>query len=273
MSNQRDRQAVDVFLTWYNNTHNANYHQLLLANKVFNLRRGGWDFIARDTTQNTWLAIEVKEIAIADSRKLVALWKTVFDDVAKDAHHIPKGTYWVIHMPKLYGHISQKDLEEAICATLSELKADLEVAELGDQIDIWPTVRQRLQHWAIRNLYGETKRLELLKKSYDGQCIRWVGGPSYLLNLEKLEKHAVEELFRIRNGKIKANTQLGIAKRYGPKETIWVIRGILEYIDCVRESLAGTDVEFLSNIDTICLVEIEGQKVIKVWECGQVVES
>lgn len=273
MSNQRDRQAVHVFLAWYNSTHNANYHELLLGNKVFDLRGGDWDFIATGEPVDAWLAIEVKEIAIADSRKITALWKTVFAHVVKDVHHIPKGTYWVIHVPRLYGQIRQKYLEEAVCVALSELKTDLEVAKPGDEIEIWAIARKRLQRWPLRNLYGETKRLTLLKKSYYGQCIRWVGGPSYLSNLEKLERHAVEELFQVRNGRIKANTQLGIAKKHGAKETIWVIRGIVEYIDYLRDSLVGTDVELLSNIDMICLVDLGLQKVIMVWESGQVVKD
>lgn len=273
MNNERDQQAAQCFLAEYNSIHNANYHELLLANEVFDLRRGDWDFIATGESENAWLAIEVKEIAIADSRKIVALWKTIFAHMAKDKHHIPEGTYWVIGTPKLYGHIRQKYLEKAICAALSELKTDLEAAKPGDEIEIWPLARKGLQCWPPRNLYGETKQLTLLKKSYAGQYIRWVGSPSYLSNLEKLEKHAVEELFQTKNGRVKANTQLGIAKMRGAKETILVIRGIVEYIDYLRESLARTDAGLLSNIDTICLVDLGLQKVTLVWESDHVVKG
>lgn len=271
-----EQECAEVFLKWFNQTCGTTYIAEPTKNIFPELTgRTRWDFIARQEGCSDWIALEVEEATVGKYYTVPSFWDKVFRQVNREIKSKLNGTFMVYGLPDLEVKQKQrKELAEAISQVI--LQRRTEIAP-GVHVDVWPDIVRHLTHWPPEALSGLTSLLSpgnisqaklYVHKTSDAGCHVGIAMYSSSSVTKAEDKQAVVELLRPKGGRIRADFQLGAAKRRGAKLGIFLLDAVvweLEDIEHVEQIFATLGPDLISNIDTAYVVDVSHDQVTKVW--------
>jgi len=275
-----EKICVERFLDWYNEQHKRDYVYKKTEDHFTKLKgKLNWDFVAYEPDNpQEWIGIEVKGASMLweDSRRS-EFWQKLCSKLSADLEGKGiQGKFGLIRPPAF-------DLEPRECPKFRE--AFVEVLcqkapnmELDELIDIGPDISNKFPSWPgerIKTLReylegGEYRpcKLRITKWADSGCKVSLAGGRFRAGSLGQAHKEAFNEVFKLKDGAIRANKQLKLAKEMGAKMTILLLAcDAFVYEDLIEDPVQNLDRHLIPDIDCIYLVDMGTQvkdKVVKI---------
>jgi len=274
-NDRAENACVSCFFDWY--THiSGTVYSVERSEHVFpelaNSTR--WDFIATPRDERAWCALEVKGLIRSRAKVELVHWTKMFAAVTKQLSGLLQGKYLVVGTPSLWLNKNEnrklKEILPRVVLTKAKNMNKRASVKLGAEIlakfPIWPSI----PHFGMMpqpNLVKIPHEIELFKISDGGLSIEPGMSPADIFNVSGALEEATNALFDpSKEGILKANEQLGLARVKGAKKTILLLDCHLPWDpDSVERILANKDHSYMSNIDEIFLLQVSDHRVSKVW--------
>jgi hypothetical protein len=139
-------------------------------------------------------------------------------------------------------------------------------AEILAKFPIWPS-RPHVEMSPQPHLVRIPHEIELFKISDRGLSMKPGMSPVDIFNVSGALEEATNALLDpAKEGILKANEQLGLARVEGAKKIILLLDCHLPWDpNSVKRILANKDHSYMSNIDEIFLLQVSDHQVSKVW--------
>lgn len=265
---QLERWAAEVFLNWYNTNSHTQCEKLIDTIDKFPTINASknWDFVAENANQEFWIAIECKHIAHEKANREADTWRKIFEKINLRLTNKLRGSYRVSSAPDLREILDQTHINELVEATCSRiLEIDNTNIFLYETVDIWPSIYAKLNSWPKRYNFGLRQNMHLQKMREGESGIKLYALFSHC-DINNDEKQGISSLFSTdNNGRIKADAQLAVAKKYGAAKTIFLIDGYLDLLTDIQNVVSSINKSLILNIDIIALVD-KGLKEIRQVE-------
>jgi len=271
--------CVERFLNWYNKRQNRNYIYEKATDCFTDLKdKLNWDFIAYERANpQEWIGIELKELdpLRKETSVFFTFWERLCSDLPKDLPGKGIQGEFEISFPPVFD-LPQNDRQrflEAFIQVLIHRQSGWKVGETKDigpevwnKFPNWPTQRSDVDEW---DEWGRDRpcKLEITKVSDSGCKVRVGTSPLVIGDVIEEDKKALNAVFKLKNGIVKPDRQLELAKKKGARKTILLLAniGVDEYNtgNSVQNCL---DQGLISHIDCIYLVDMgNGRRVVKIY--------
>lgn len=271
-----EQECPRVFLDWFGKTQGTAY-SIRRTEEVFPDLVGEtrWDFVARRSDHPDWIALEVKEVTVDKYHIVLQFWDTVFQQVNQQLRGRLKGTYSIVGPPDLnVRQKRRKELAEAISAAILDKSCAI---VSGTYIDIWPDVAARLVNWPpdiTSSLVsyvtpGETRPATMYIQRFSD-----IGAEVHIALYssppvaEAAERQAVADLLASKDGAVKFNSQMKVARDRGARLGIVLLDTVIwgpKDITSMRQTLRTQQSGLMSSTDAIYVVDVSHSKVVKIW--------
>jgi len=271
-----EKACTECFLSWYSRKCGVNY-TFERAEKVFPELINGtrWEFVVTlHGNDNEWCAIEVKRLIRPQTKMQFVRWNKVFQRMSKELCGSLQGEFLVFGPPSLELSRSElSKLKKVLSRVVSEKAGAM---KSGDSTDLGPDILAEFPSWPFtpdlevqppHRILKVPDRLYLYKISGSGCSVEIGMSPSDTFSVKEAIREAIDALFDpARDGVLRANEQLALARANGAKRTMLLL-------DCrfpwrpneVRQLLANKDSTFMSNLDLIYLVKVSQKRISEVW--------
>jgi len=194
--------------------------------------------------------------------------------VTKNLTGLLRGEFMVAGTPALA--LNQKERSQLRKVVTDVIVEKASGMTKDDKVDLGPMILAQFPSWTSKTdvkrdpqpqIVKTADELWLFKISDRGCSVEPAASPPDVFYITEAITEAICGLLdQNEGGMLKANQQLGLAKEMGAKETILLL-------DChfpwrpntVKEVLAGKDLNSMSNVDVIYLIEASHKRVAKVW--------
>ncbi len=269
--------CVDRFLNWYNKRHKGNYIYEKATAHFPDLKGSqDWDFFVHEPhNPEEWIGIEVKELQFLRETSIrLTFLERLCSDLTKHLQSKRiQGRFEISFSPAFdLPQNERQRLLDVFCQVLIDKQSGWEVGETKDigpdvasKFPSWPTQRSDVAEW---DHWGRDRpsKLEIKRVSDSGSDVRAVTSPLIVGDVVEEEKKAFNEVFKLKNGVIRAERQLELAKERGARKTILLLAGIGVDEGLTRNSVQNLDNYLISHIDCIYLVDIgEKDRVAKIY--------
>jgi len=275
----KEEICVQSFLNWYKEQHKGNYiHQR--ADTHFPDLKGdlNWDFVAykRDNPKE-WIGIEVKELLrLKEIPIQLEFWQRLCSELTKDLKGTGIQGEFLIILPPPFNLRSKKrsEFKEAFIAVLCEKAPNMKINQI---IDISPNIAARFANWPREksdafdeyDKWGTSRpsKLQIEKISDSGCKVSVVTSPLITGDVVEEHKEIFNEVFKLKNDAIPANTQLKLAKEKGATKTILLLccNAFVEET-LIKNELQIFDRHLIPDIDCIYLVDMGSEgEVVKTY--------
>jgi len=198
----------------------------------------------------------------------------MFATVTKQLSGLLQGEYLVVGTPSLWLNRNEnrklkKILPRVVLTKAKNMNNGASVklgAEILAKFPIWPS-RPHVEMRPQPHLVKIPDEIKLFKISDRGLSIEPGTSPVDIFNVSGALEEATNALFDpAKEGILKANEQLGLARVKGAKKTILLLDCHLPWEpNSVKRILASKDHSYMSNIDEIFLLQVSDHQVSKVW--------
>jgi hypothetical protein len=274
MSEETEEICIQRFLEWHNEQYKIHYvHQR--AEAYFPQLEGGlrWEFVAYEhDNPKRWIGIEVKELGAREITIRFQFWRGLCRELTQDLARKKIQGEFSIRPPVFELKPEERPkFREAFLDVLCQKSPNMKVNE---EIDIgsdiagcfgnWPKEKSDVDEWDKYGTYRPSKLM--ISKSSDKGCEVYVsmmstGGH----NVSEKSEEAFDEVFKLRNGSIRANEQLKLAKERGAMVTNLLL-ACISAIDeeLIKNKLKSLDCRLISDIDCVYLVYMGRDRVVKI---------
>jgi len=276
----QEKACAETFLKWFSIQRKCKY-QLERAETNSKLK-GRWDFVAWVEECPEWIAIEVKELVVPQSRRQFGSWSKFATLATKELlrQKTIQGSFTIItHVPWQFNQKQNKLLINAFMNTLNEIYLNInknEILNIGPNIATrfngWPCESPTINHKLFRKkhifkIVNPPKELSIIKLSDTGYSVNLGACVGQPYEVELSLTRALLNIFNTSDDKnSKPNEQLKEAKQKGASETILLLDShILWEPNIIAKVLKGTAQSLMSNIDAIYLVSVSNDKVKGIW--------
>jgi len=233
-----------------------------------------WDFIATPRDEREWCALEVKSLIRPKAKVELVHWTKMFAAVTRQLSGLLQGEYLVVGTPSLWLNRNENRKLKKILPRIVLTKA--KNMNKGSSVKLGAEILAKFPIWLSRldvemrpqpHLVKIPHEIELFKISDRGLSIEPGMSPVDIFNVSGALEEATNALFDpAKEGILKANEQLGLARVKGAKKTILLLDCHLPWDpNSVKRTLASKDHSYMSNIDEIFLVQASDHRVSKVW--------
>lgn len=233
-----------------------------------------WDFIATPRGERKWYALEVKRLIRPRAKVELVHWNKMFAAVTKQLSSLLQGEYLVVGTPSLWLNRNEnrklKEILPRVVLTKAKNMKKRASVKLGADIlakfPIWPSI-PHVEMKPQPQLVKIPHEIELFKISDRGLSIEPGMSPVDIFSVSGALEEATNALFDpAKEGILKANEQLGLARVKGAKKTILLLDCHLSYHpDIVKQILDSKERSYMSNIDEIFLIQVSKHQVSRVW--------
>jgi len=233
-----------------------------------------WDFIATPRGEREWCALEVKGLIRPKTKVELVHWTKMFAAVTKQLSGLLQGEYLVVGTPSLWLNRNEKrklkEILPRVVLTKAKNMNKRASVKLGADIlakfPIWPS-RPHVEMRPQPHLAKIPHEIELFKISDRGLSIEPGMSPADIFDVSGAVGEATNALFDpAKEGILKANEQLGLARAKGANKTILLLDCHLPWDpDSVKQIIDSKDHSYMSNIDEIFLLRVSERRVSKVW--------
>ena len=272
-------QCIETFLNWHNKRLGTSFSYQRAENVYHDIADSTrWDFIITQRSSSTWHAAEIKRLIKPEARIQLVQWNKFLANIKNSLGNRLQGEFLIYGAPPLKLDKQKRSALKRLLAKLIQhhsqsIKKD-EMKDLGSyiikQFAEWPSTPHLNLNLSppIEYVVNADSSFTLHKLSNVGCSLELGFAQSGVLVLDQAVVEALTSLFD--NGEmLKADTQLGLAKQKGAKETILLLDYDLPswYPSHVRQVLANNlNSKNSSNMDAIYLVKTSQNRVSKVWE-------
>ncbi len=270
-----EKICVERFLNWYNKQHQRNYIYQKAETRFSDLRGElRWDFVAYEHDKpEEWIGVEVKEIAIVREDYIrLKFWQDLCSsELTPDLEGRGiQGKFGLIRPPDFdLKRREHPEFREAFVEVLCQKAPNIEVNEA---MDIGPNIASKFRNWPREkshvdeyDKWGEYRPSKLLitKRTGLGCKVSLDTGRLRAGFLGETHKEAFfNDAFRIKNGDIRANKQLRLAKEWGARETILLLAcSSFVYQDLIEDPVQNLDHHLIPHID--CIYHVDMGKWVK----------
>ncbi len=275
---REETACAQCFCNWYNSRHGTNC-TFERAEKFFPelAHKTRWEFVVfQRGNSNQWRAIEVKRLIRPQVTIRFVQWKKLCTRLTKDLAGSLHGEFIVITTPPLKLDRTERQQLRKVLADVMVKKAS--GMTKGNLVDLGPMILAQFPSWPCKTdvkrdpqpqIVKTAVTLGLLKTSDHGCSVEPGSAMSDAHLISEEIEAAISALLEPNTGEmLKANKQLGLAKEVGAKETILLLdchRYMYWRPEIVEGILADMDLNSMSNVDVIYLVEAPHNRVAKVW--------
>ena len=270
-----ENACVKCFLDWYTHTSGTVYSVKRTEHVFPELADSTrWDFIATPRGEREWCALEVKGLIRPKAKGELVHWTKIFTAVTKQLSGLLQGEYLVVGTPSLgLNRNENRKLREILPRVVltkvrnMNLRATVKLgAEILAKFPNWPS-RPHVEMKPQPRLVKIPHEIELFKISDRGLSIEPGMSPVDIFDVSGAVGEATNALFDpAKDGILKANEQLGLARVKGAKKTVLLLDCHLPWdLNSVNQILGSKDHSYMSNIDEIFLLKVSEKRVCKVW--------
>jgi hypothetical protein len=273
---ESEYECATLFIQWFNRRNNTRY-EVMRTEEFFPELEGRkrWDFVAHQKREPDWIAIEVKQITSREYYEHDTCWRKVFEQVKGQLKNRMNGAVEVLAVPNVVVHQDQRaELAKAISQAILDASSNPKRAPF---VDVWPEVRKQLlgslsvlcdrttTTFGLRETEGPALHVRFVipSKRFDIQAMylggRWVSS--------SVDKDAIADLFtpEADSGRIRADSQLEVAKQKGARTTVIVVDGNDWHLKDLRRVVKRVSASLMPNVDLVCHADTSHWILTQFW--------